>query len=332
MKRLLSPVLPAALVLSTLALFAAEATAAEAVNPAAEGFLAAESDPEAIAVADRVMMRLGGRDAWDATRFITWKFFGNRLHVWDKHTGDIRVEGFDRETREPYLILMNINTKQGRAWQAGEEVTDADRLSELLDLGESTWINDSYWMFMPYKLKDTGVALKYLSERRLLDGRSAQVLELTFREVGRTPDNKYEVYVAKESGLVEQWDFFTKASDESSRFQVPWRSWRRHGSILLSDDRGRSRHTDIAVFDEVPPEVFSSPDAIDMTTLSPSPTGDLVEAPIYSVEGDVAKPEIRDSVMPEYPDAARDAGTIGLVVVRTVIGKDGSIRDAWVTE
>ena len=34
----------------------------------------------------------------------------------------------------------------------------------------------------------------------------------------------------------------------------------------------------------------------------------------------------------EYPDSAKDAGTTGLVLLRTVIGKNGSIRDAWVTE
>ena len=331
------------LFLVALSLLTVETTIAESTkpalvrepNPAAAGFLAAESDAEAIALADRAMLRLGGREAWDATRFATWKFFGNRFHVWDKHSGDIRVEGTDRETQVPYLILMNVHTKEGRAWRDGAEVADPEELAELLDLGESAWINDSYWMFMPYKLKDTGVALEYLGRRALLDGSNADVLELTFRAVGRTPENRYEVYVAEDSGLVEQWDFFTKASDEKPRFQTPWRNWRRYGSILLSDDRGRGQHTDIAVFDELPPEVFTRPDAIDLTTQKPAAgdaDGDLVEAPIYAVEGDVAKPVIADSVSPEYPDSAKDAGTTGLVVMRTVIGKNGSIRDAWITE
>lgn len=319
---------------ATLALVAAlyGEPAGSSNNPAADGFLADESDAEAIAVADRVMERLGGRQAWDATRVVTWKFFGNRFHVWNRHTGDVRIEGTDRETKEPYLILMNIHGKEGRAWRAGEEVTDAEDLSELLELGESAWINDSYWMFMPYKLKDTGVALKYIGARDLLDGRSGEVLELTFREIGRTPENKYEVYVAEDSGLVEQWDFFTNASDEKPRFQVPWRNWRRHGSILLSDDRGRGQHTDIAVFDSVPEEVFTSPDEVDLAALVPATTGELAEAPIYTVEGDVIKPVISESVSPEYTAEATKAGTEGLVVLRTVIGVDGSIRDAWVTQ
>ncbi len=202
------------LVVETAIAESTKATLVGEPNPAAAGFLAAASDAEAVALADRVMLRLGGREAWDATRFVAWKFFGSRLHVWDKHTGDIRVEGTDRETKETYLILMNLQTKTGQAWRSGEQITDSDALAELLELGESAWINDSYWMFMPYKLKDTGVALKYVGERALLDGRRADVLELTFRDVGRTPENRYEIYVAKDSSLIEQWDFFTTASDD----------------------------------------------------------------------------------------------------------------------
>jgi TonB family protein len=317
---------------------AAETTKADLVgepNPAAPGFLAEESDAEAIALADRVMLRMGGRNAWDATRFVTWKFFGNRFHVWDKHTGDIRVEGTDRETEEPYIILMNLNTKQGRAWRAGSEITDAEELAKMLELGESAWINDAYWMFMPYKLKDTGVALRYRGEGKLLDGKAAEVLELTFRAVGRTPENRYEVYVADDTGLVEQWDFYSNATDKSPRFQVPWRNWRRYGSILLSDDRGRGRHTDIAVFDELPREVFTEPIPVDFTDNAPADPGanrDLTEAPIYAVEGDVVRPRALNRVPPEYPASAKEARITGAVVVEAVIGSDGAIRDAQVTE
>jgi len=301
-------------------------------NPAADGFLAEESDAKAIELADQVMLRLGGRSAWDATRFVTWKFFGNRFHVWDKHTGDIRVEGTERESKKDYVILMNLTTKGGRAWLADEEITDPEALAGMLERGESAWINDSYWMFMPYKLKDTGVALEYLGEQPLLDGRGARTLQLSFRDVGRTPENKYLVYVANDSGLVEQWDFFTNASDPEPRFQIPWRNWRRHGAILLSNDRGRGQHTEIAVFDELPAEVFSSPDPVDLTEQPPSPTGNLAEAPIFAVEGDVNKPVLEEAVNPEYPETARKARTTGRVVVRTVIDKEGMIRDAWITE
>lgn len=241
----------------------AASSAGRADNPPAPGFDLEGSDPRAIEIADRVMERLGGRDAWDATRYLTWNFFGRRTHFWDKHTGDIRVEGVGRDDR-PYLILMNLHTMEGRAWRDGVEL-EGDELEELIDLGEAVWINDSYWMFMPYKLKDTGVTLTYVGERAMEDGRPADVLQLVFQEVGRTPDNRYHVYVARESGLVEQWDFYRSAADEEPGFRIPWHNWQRYGGILLSDDRGDSGHTDIAVFDSLPASVFTSPEPVELT-------------------------------------------------------------------
>jgi len=237
-----------------------------AQNPAAPGFDRAGSDQRAVAIADSVMERLGGRAAWDDTRFITWNFFGDRRHFWDKHSGDIRVEGADREDGTPYLILMNIHSKEGRAWRDGVE-TSGEELGTLLELGESAWINDSYWMFMPYKLKDSGVTLDYVGPGTMEDGRDAEVLELTFTDVGRTPQNKYQVYVASDSGLVEQWDFYAQATDEEPRFRIPWHDWRPFDQILLSDNRGKSGHTGVAVFKELPASVFSDPRAVDLAAL-----------------------------------------------------------------
>ena len=111
------------------------------------------------AIADEVMQKLGGRKNWDNTRYITWKFFGRRFHVWDKRSGDIRVESGNR------TVLMNINTKEGRVWEDGTEVTHPDSLAKRLDRGYRAWINDSYWLVMPYKLKDSGDTLKYVVER-----------------------------------------------------------------------------------------------------------------------------------------------------------------------
>jgi hypothetical protein len=227
------------------------------------------ADARSAEIAQSVMQKMGGHDAWEATRFLTWNFFGSRRHLWDKHTGDIRVEGTNRESGEPYLILMNLGTKQGRAWVDGAEVTEPEALAALLDRGEAAWINDSYWLVMPYKLRDPGVTLKHVGGGTMVDGRQAEVLELTFEEVGRTPENKYRVYVAADSGLVEQWDFYAQAADEEPRFQVPWHDWRPHGGILLSADRGERGHSGVGVLAEVPAGAFSSPDPVDWDALVP---------------------------------------------------------------
>ena len=261
-----SPVKHLSAVTGLMLLLAAGAARAEE-NPPAPGFDAAGSDAAAIEIADRVMEAMGGRQAWDETRYITWNFFGNRRHLWDKHSGDIRVEGKDRESGESYLVLMNLHDKTGRAWQAGEEVTDEETLASMIERGESAWINDAYWLVMPYKLKDSGVTLKHLGDGAMEDGREADVLELTFREVGRTPENKYHVFVARDTGLVEQWDFYASAEDAEPRFKTPWHDWVRHGQIMLSDNRGENGHTGVAVLDAPPAGALDSPDPVDWESM-----------------------------------------------------------------
>ncbi len=240
---------------------------ADEINPAAPGFDHEGSHAEAIAIADQVMEKMGGRQAWDDTRHLRWRFFGRRFHVWDKHTGDLRIEGVGRDDGEPYVILMNLHSKAGRAWRSGEEIEAGQELTEMLESGEAAWINDSYWMFMPFKLKDSGVTLEDLGTGRMQDGRQARVVQLTFREVGRTPQNKYHVYVAEDSGLVEQWDYFASASDPEPGFQIPWHNWRRYGAILLSDNRGENAHTQLGVFDSLPTSVYTDPSPIDWSAI-----------------------------------------------------------------
>lgn len=236
----------------------ATACARVAENPPADGFDSDGSDPGAIEIADAVMRKMGGRENWDRTRYLTWRFFGRRLHVWDRWTGDVRFEEADR------ITLMNVHSRTGRVWKASVEVTEADSLKKYLDRGYRAWINDSYWLVMPYKLKDSGVTLTYAGEAKMENGRAAFVLTLTFKDVGVTPQNKYDVYVDRERMLVEQWAFYRNTSDEKPRFTGPWTGWKPHGRILLSAERGARAHSNVAVYDTLPRAVFESPDPVDM--------------------------------------------------------------------
>lgn len=229
-------------------------------NPPAEGFDIENSDPQAIKIADDVMAAMGGRKSWDETRYITWNFFGSRKHLWDKYTDDIRIES----ARDSTVILMNINTMEGRVMKKGQEFTNADSLTKYLDRGKAWWINDAYWLLMPYKLKDSGVTLSYLREDTTMDGRSAHVLGLKFENVGVTPDNGYEVFVDIEKRLVTQWAYYRDAYQEAPNFVMPWLDYQQHGKILLSGNRGERQIRDIAVLETVPGEAFKSFDKIQL--------------------------------------------------------------------
>lgn len=222
-------------------------------NPAAVSFNEAGSDPEAIALADSVMLAMGGRKAWDNTRFISWTFFGRRNLLWDKKEGNVRIEIPSDST----VMMVNVFDKKGKALMQGNEITETDSLAKLMDRAEAIWINDAYWLIMPFKLKDSGVTLKYKGQDTTLTGKPAEVLTLTFDNVGNTPQNKYQVYIDPDSKLVVQWDYFSKAEDEAPRISSPWTDYKQYGQILLSSGRGNRGLSNIAVYDEVPQEVFT---------------------------------------------------------------------------
>jgi hypothetical protein len=222
--------------------------------PAAPGFRAAESDPQAIEIADRVMTAMGGYETWSQTRYLEWTFFGRRTLLWDKWTGWVRID----LPEEAHTYIVNIHDLEGKVWLAGEPQTQPDTLQQYLERARSIWINDSYWLVMPFKLKDSGLKLSYRGVEKSGEGALCDKLELTFENVGDTPRNKYWVYVDQASSLVVQWSFFTDANDPTPRFSTPWDGYREYGGLMLSGGRGNNALTNIAVYREVPAEVFTS--------------------------------------------------------------------------
>ena len=222
-------------------------------NPPAEGFNLAGSDAQAIAIADEVMTAMGGRQAWDGTRYICWKFFGRDALIWDKWDNRVRIDWSNGVTG-----LADINTGEGRFYAEGQELTDPDTLVYFANRAKRTWINHSYWLVMPYKLKDSGVTLKYLGEDTTQLGAQADKLMLTFENVGVTPQNKYELWVDKTSRLITQWAHYGNATDPEPRFINPWADYKKYGDIMLSGDRGGRGMEEIMVFDDLPESVFTS--------------------------------------------------------------------------
>ncbi|MEZ4828403.1 MAG: hypothetical protein R3C61_19245 [Bacteroidia bacterium] len=173
--------------------------------------------------------------------------------TWDKYDNRVRIE----IPRDSMVILVNTNDVTGKVFQGSTEMTHPDSLAKFLDRGRRIWINDSYWLVMPYKLKDSGVTLTYAGADTTQAGAAADKLELRFKEVGVTPQNKYNVWVDKTSHLVTQWAYYANADDPEPRFVNPWEDYRTYGKILLSGGRGGRSLENIAVFDSLPEAVFS---------------------------------------------------------------------------
>lgn len=224
-------------------------------NPPAAGFDLDHSDPAAIELADSVMKAQGGKKAWDETRYISWNFFGRRNLIWDKQASRVRIESLPDST----IYLLDMKTGKGRVRVRNVELVEADTLEKMLKRAERIWINDSYWLVMPFKLKDTGVTLKYLGEDTLSTGKSCNVIQLTFANIGSTPENKYHVYVDRSDNLVKQWAYFEKASQDSASSIWPFDNYKRYGTILLSADRSDGKGPKaVRVDTTLPDELFTA--------------------------------------------------------------------------
>jgi len=217
----------------------------------------ANADAKATAIADKVIKNMGGEKAWNNTRFLAWTW-RNQYHVWDKFENNFRWE------KDTLVVIANLNTRQGKAYSKGKDITNEAAGQKLIQNMYPVWANNSYWFIMPFKLKDNGVSLKYKGDGTTQAGEQADLLELTFEKVGVTPDNRYILAVDKKSGLITEWSYFRNYTDEKPGFTMPWTNYQTYDKIKISSGRGDAKMgiTDIAVLDKVPDAVFNSPEPI----------------------------------------------------------------------
>lgn len=234
---------------------------------AANGQPAPSATPNADDVARRAIDVLGG-PGWEKARYVAFTFNVERdgkiaasyAQRYDRYTGDYRVSGKNREGRD-VLVIMNVNTKQGRAWMDGQEVADP---KDLLTFGYRRFINDTYWLLMGYKTFDPGVHRALEAPQTDACGATHDVVRLSFDNVGLTPGDVYWMWVNRDTGLVDEWHMRlegSKPEDEPS--VVVFRDYRRFGNALIStrrEIRGKNqfiRLDDVTVSESVPAGAFT---------------------------------------------------------------------------
>jgi hypothetical protein len=198
------------------------------------------SDPKAIEIAGKVMTALGGEAAWNNTRYLRFTFavdregktVASRDHVWDKWTGRYRLDDTDKEGKK-FTALMNVNSKEGKVVKDGKPLEGAE-LKQALESAYGAWVNDTYWLLMPYKMMDPGVVLAHDGE--LKEGDAAwDKVRLSFEGVGLTPKDKYWAFVNRQTGLVDRWDFVLKG-EKKAPSSFTWDGWKKYGNVMLAPE------------------------------------------------------------------------------------------------
>ena len=194
-----------------------------------------DSDPRAIEIAEQVMTALGGWPRWHALVGLRWTFESavgdtvrpGRRHVWNMHTGWHRVEGKTRQG-VPFVFVDHLDTGKGWAWMNGAAM-EGDTVPKLVRRSKSLWTNDSYWMLMPYKLRDPGVRLGYAGDTTVA-GVTCDRLALTFEQVGETPGDRYWVHVNRANHRVEKWEHVLQG-DQPPPEVWTWEGWEEHAGL-----------------------------------------------------------------------------------------------------
>lgn len=188
--------------------------------------------PTADEIAGKLVHAMGGMTAWKQTGAVRFNFgvvhpdgTGRAVkHLWDRKNNRDHVEG--SQDNKQMVAWIDLSTKKGSAWQDGKKPDGAD-LDKAMEWAYGRWVNDSYWLIMPFKLFDSGTHLKYEGEKE-----GYNVLHLDFDHVGLTPGDQYWLYVNKQTNLMDRWEFLLESKDKGD---FSWKQWQPYGALTLSN-------------------------------------------------------------------------------------------------
>jgi hypothetical protein len=164
------------------------------------------------------VMLASGANTWKDVRSVAFDFV---VH-----------DGKDLKLRRHHLW----NVKEGTdTVSVGEKTVTVDLMKPNMDDAEQTdafkaWTNDSYWLLAPLKLFDGGVTRQYLG-RREVAGKSFEVLGLSFKGVGMTPSDQYNMYVDPYTSLLSYWDYMPNAD---TKMLATWEQYRHVDGLKLA--------------------------------------------------------------------------------------------------
>jgi hypothetical protein len=226
--------------------------------------------------ADSVAMmayEASGGDAWDDVRYLRFDFAvesngqrgPTRRHLWDLATGDYRIE-WPAGTDTTVVVLFNVDTRTGNAYVGGDLVEGA-RAEQMLESAYSRHINDTYWLMAPHKVFDPGAVRTYVPDS---SSAAAEVLQLSFDNVGLTPGDRYWMKVDPATGDLAGWTYILQGSpDRTSMYGwTNYRAFERPGGTIRLSERkeavgaARAVLTDhVALPAAMSADVFSDPSA-----------------------------------------------------------------------
>lgn len=172
-------------------------------------------DTRADSLAMRIYQGHGGPQTWRNVPALGFTFAAGQQpdqrveiaqHWWNRETGDYRVE-WNGGPDSAYTAVFNVrefdqDPPTGRAALNGTRLDSAAE-AQALRAARHRFANDTYWLLAPVKLFNDGVHRAYAADS---SGDGFEVLQLSFDDVGITPDDRYWL-TADSTGRLDHWAF-----------------------------------------------------------------------------------------------------------------------------
>jgi hypothetical protein len=182
----------------------------------------AAADQKAEDIARAMMQAMGGQDAWNKAHFIRFDFIASangrelikRSHLWDRRTGRYRFEDKADNEAPAVVLFTNITKQQGSVYLDGKKI-DGAMAAKSLKGAYRAYMDDIYWLALPWKWLDPGVHLTYMGQKNW-SGKPFDIVQVTFDQgIGPAPGDRYTAYVSPRTHLMEHCEYLAQNGQTS---------------------------------------------------------------------------------------------------------------------
>ena len=194
---------------------------------------------------DRLWARLGGKDAYDRIRGLRFTFeveqgdhiYTSRTWLWDRERNRVRMDAGEGDGQ--ITIQIDLATGRGVALVGGVRAEDPAEEEESVDYARDRfWSADSFWLLLPWKLRDPGVRLELLDDYEV-EGRPHKVIEMTFEPgTGVTSGDRFHLFLDAESAELTRFAFHLQSMREDQEMSIfDWDEWVEVAGVRFSTER-----------------------------------------------------------------------------------------------
>jgi hypothetical protein len=218
-------------------------------------FEPAKSDAKAIEIADKIVAAAGGAAAWDKVKEIQWTatIYDSGTpkavlkHAWDRWNGRHFMEIPGKEGSDSTQAMYELYSDTAAAIVINEDGrkqrATADNTKQIVDKARQRFYLDSYPLVMHFKLKDPGVTLKFVEERRAdgateADPMKFDVIKASFDAgVAGSRGDVYYIVVDKQTSIIDHVEIVETGKTDEQRLGYRWSDWVEVGGLKFATTR-----------------------------------------------------------------------------------------------